>query len=47
MSERQPLVSIGIPVYNGERFINQALDALRAQTYDNLELVDLRQRIDG
>ena len=35
----QPLVSIGIPVFNGERFINQALDALRAQTYDNLELV--------
>lgn len=35
----QPLVSIGIPVFNGERFINQALDTLRAQTYDNLELV--------
>jgi glycosyltransferase involved in cell wall biosynthesis len=39
VSERRPLVSIGIPVYNGERSINQALDALRAQTYDNLELV--------
>jgi glycosyltransferase involved in cell wall biosynthesis len=37
--ERQPLVSIGIPVYNGERSIKQALDALRAQTYKNLELV--------
>jgi len=35
----QPLVSIGIPVYNGERCIRQALDALRAQTYENLELV--------
>lgn len=39
VSERQPLVSIGIPVYNGERSIKQALDALRSQTYDNLELV--------
>ena len=39
MSERHPLVSIGIPVYNGESSIEQALDALRAQTYDNLELV--------
>ena len=39
MPEQQPLVSIGIPVYNGERSIKQALDALRAQTYDNLELV--------
>jgi len=37
--ERRPLVSIGIPVYNGQRSIKQALDALRAQTYDNLELV--------
>jgi glycosyltransferase involved in cell wall biosynthesis len=39
VSERRPLVSIGVPVYNGERSIHQALDALRAQTYDNLELV--------
>ena len=39
MPAQQPLVSIGIPVYNGERSIKQALDALRAQTYDNLELV--------
>jgi glycosyltransferase involved in cell wall biosynthesis len=35
----QPLVSIGIPVYNGERLIGQALQALLAQTYDHLELV--------
>jgi glycosyltransferase involved in cell wall biosynthesis len=34
-----PLVSIGIPVYNGARFIRQALDHLLAQTYTHLELV--------
>jgi glycosyltransferase involved in cell wall biosynthesis len=34
-----PLVSIGIPVYNGARLIRQALDHLLAQTYTNLELV--------
>ena len=34
-----PLVSIGIPVYNGERSIRQALDHLLAQTYTHLELV--------
>ena len=39
MTGRQPLVSIGIPVYNGARSITQALDTLRAQTYANLELV--------
>jgi glycosyltransferase involved in cell wall biosynthesis len=34
-----PLVSIGIPVYNGARSIRQALDHLLAQTYTHLELV--------
>lgn len=36
---RKPLVSLGIPVYNGEAFLASALDALRAQTYEHLELV--------
>jgi glycosyltransferase involved in cell wall biosynthesis len=34
-----PLVSIGVPVYNGARSIGQALDHLLAQTYMHLELV--------
>ncbi len=34
-----PLVSIGIPVYNGERFVRQALDSLLAQDYRNVELI--------
>lgn len=38
-STTTPLVSIGIPVYNGARLICQALDHLLAQTYTNLELV--------
>ena len=33
-----PLVSIGLPVFNGERYIPQALDSLLAQSYDNFEL---------
>jgi len=39
MSERAPLVSIGMPVNNGERFISQALDSLLAQTHGNFELI--------
>jgi glycosyltransferase involved in cell wall biosynthesis len=35
----KPLVSIGVPVYNGERHIRQALDALLAQDYENFELI--------
>jgi glycosyltransferase involved in cell wall biosynthesis len=39
MADSNPLVSIGIPVYNGEQVIRHALDSLLAQTYQNLELV--------
>jgi len=38
MINQDKLISIGMPVYNGERFIRQALDSLLAQTYQNFEL---------
>lgn len=34
-----PRVSIGLPVYNGENYLREALDALLAQTYEDFELV--------
>ena len=34
-----PLVSIGVPVYNGERFLAQALDSLLGQTLQDFELI--------
>lgn len=34
-----PLVSIGLPVYNGERFLEQALRSLLDQTYSNFEII--------
>lgn len=37
--EHAPLVSIGMPVYNGERFIREALDSILAQTFTDLEVV--------
>jgi len=36
---KAPLVSIGVPVYNGEKYIRQALDGLIAQTYQNFEII--------
>ena len=36
---KSPLVSIGLPVFNGERFLTACLDSLRAQTYANLEII--------
>ena len=34
-----PRVSIGLPVYNGENFIKEALDSLLAQTFEDFELI--------
>lgn len=34
-----PKVSIGMPVYNGEKYIREALDSLLAQTLTNFELI--------
>lgn len=39
MSSQNPRVSIGLPVYNGERFFAEALDSILAQTYDDWELI--------
>lgn len=39
MLHSTPAVSIGMPVYNGEKFICNALDSLLAQTYRNFELI--------
>lgn len=34
-----PKVSIIIPVYNGEKYVKQAIDSALAQDYDNLEIL--------
>lgn len=34
-----PRVSVGLPVYNGERFITQAIESILSQTFADLELV--------
>ena len=33
------VVSIGLPVFNGEKFLAEAIKSLRAQTYSNIELI--------
>ncbi|MEO1670747.1 MAG: glycosyltransferase [Cyanobacteria bacterium J06631_2] len=39
MNQNNPLVSIGVPVYNGANFIREALDSILSQTYENFELI--------
>ena len=37
--KKTPQVSIGMPVYNGEPYIREALDSLLAQTFTDFELI--------
>jgi glycosyltransferase involved in cell wall biosynthesis len=39
MTRKKPLVSVGLPVYNGERYLAEAIEAITTQTYKNLELI--------
>jgi glycosyltransferase involved in cell wall biosynthesis len=34
-----PRVTIGLPIYNGERYLREAIESVLAQTFHNLELV--------
>ncbi|MGH2575265.1 MAG: glycosyltransferase, partial [Ignavibacteria bacterium] len=36
---REPKISIGMPVYNSEKFIRRALDGLLSQTYSDFEII--------
>ena len=38
-SQGLPMVSIGMPIYSGERYIREALDSLLAQTFTDFELI--------
>jgi glycosyltransferase involved in cell wall biosynthesis len=39
MENRKPRVSIGIPVYNGEKYLEQALESILAQTFTDFEVI--------
>ena len=39
MSINNPRVSIGLPVYNAENFLKEALDSILSQTFEDFELI--------
>lgn len=39
VTHKAPQVSIGMPVYNGAKFIHEALDSLLAQTFTDFEMI--------
>jgi glycosyltransferase involved in cell wall biosynthesis len=39
MNNSQAKLSIGLPVYNGEKFLEKCLDSLLAQTFSDFELI--------
>lgn len=39
MESKQPVVSVIIPVYNVEKYLEYCLQSILAQTYDNLEII--------
>jgi glycosyltransferase involved in cell wall biosynthesis len=34
--KKRPLVTIGMPIYNEERFLEHAIESLRNQDYQNI-----------
>lgn len=39
MTAKAPYVSICLPVYNGERYLREVIGSIRAQTFENFELI--------
>ena len=39
MDPKTPHVSVGMPVYNGERYIAQAIESILSQTFPDFELI--------
>ncbi len=42
--EREPLISIALCTYNGEKFLREQLDSVISQTYRNLEIIVVDDR---
>ena len=39
MTSENPVVTVGLPVFNGENYLNEALESLMSQDFEDFELV--------
>lgn len=39
----EPLISIVLPIYNGEKYMRMSIDSILSQTYNNWELLMMVQ----
>lgn len=39
MTKNKPRLTIGLPVYNGQNYVSQAIESILAQTYQDFELI--------
>ena len=39
MSSQRPRIAIGMPVYNGEKYIESAISSILAQTYTDFDFI--------
>ena len=36
---KDPMISVVMPVYNGEKYLNEAIDSILQQTYTDFEFI--------
>src|SRR6185295_15995932 len=39
MSDRSPFISVVLPVHNGEKYLQESIESVLAQDYENFELI--------
>ena len=39
IKEEKPLISVIVPVYNGQDYLENCITSIEHQTYDNLEII--------
>ena len=47
MADKNPLISIIVPVYNTEKYLKRCLDSLVSQTFNDIEIIIVNDASQG